>query len=580
MEKNLLREFKGYKFYDITLSATEHRFDIEAPDSGTDFSNFFNATEPASLNKVIEKGKEWVNAKLKAGPEAAPSVQYSDEDLSEFKTIIENKIDAAEKELTYLQSKIDDPEFQDDKMSKDQMTQMGERQKTFIQNLKEALGRIENKTYGICRVTGKLIDKARLLAVPHATLSIEAKRESDPPAPADLSTKKSSKKKKPTIKETPIDPPQKCRVCGCTEDNCAQCIEKTGGPCHWIEPDLCSACVEKSEEIIDHENERISIPADLFSSLGNKIDIPGIIEGKVKHLPVINNKTYCLSGGVGAGNGNGYTSIDAYEAVIIDNYKGDKIPLNYGDHFREVDKQERERSYDGLKIEHKREKYVLVGPEITFLMAAAEETETIAPPSDAAIKIKDTRASQQLSENAPTVTGDSFFFQHLAMMGNVDINMRIMKVNGSFTIGITPGNAVKGMMPTNITGTPQEFDNQFLTVIMPRLKEIKGLVHNIKEVKEAAEKKVSPVDPAKTTSPKKKPSKPVVKKPAPAKKEVKKAAPKKPVVIKKPIPSEKVKKQIEKAKVKIEKKKEEKAPAVQEVSLFNQPDELIEESNS
>ena len=61
-------------------------------------------------------------------------------------------------------------------MEREQLSQMASRQITFIDHLEKALMRIENKTYGICRVTGKLIDKARLRAVPHATLSIEAKQ--------------------------------------------------------------------------------------------------------------------------------------------------------------------------------------------------------------------------------------------------------------------------------------------------------------------------------------------------------------------------------------------------------------------
>jgi RNA polymerase-binding transcription factor DksA len=60
-------------------------------------------------------------------------------------------------------------------MEREQLSQMASRQITFIDHLEKAIMRIENKTYGICRVTGKLIDKARLRAVPHATLSIEAK---------------------------------------------------------------------------------------------------------------------------------------------------------------------------------------------------------------------------------------------------------------------------------------------------------------------------------------------------------------------------------------------------------------------
>jgi RNA polymerase-binding transcription factor DksA len=105
--------------------------------------------------------------------------------------LINRKLDAAKKELAYLQGLItrkdemggdnDDARYmtmEDGSMSmeREQLSQMASRQITFIDHLEKALMRIENKTYGICRVTGKLIDKARLRAVPHATLSIEAKQ--------------------------------------------------------------------------------------------------------------------------------------------------------------------------------------------------------------------------------------------------------------------------------------------------------------------------------------------------------------------------------------------------------------------
>jgi len=121
---------------------------------------------------------------------SGPSQRYSDSDLAEFKEIILRKLDAAKKELNYLQGLItrkDEGGDMDDarymtmedgsvSMEREQLSQMASRQITFIDHLEKALMRIENKTYGICRVTGKLIDKARLRAVPHATLSIEAKQ--------------------------------------------------------------------------------------------------------------------------------------------------------------------------------------------------------------------------------------------------------------------------------------------------------------------------------------------------------------------------------------------------------------------
>jgi RNA polymerase-binding transcription factor DksA len=120
----------------------------------------------------------------------APIVRYSDNDLTEFRELIQRKLESAKKELSYLQGLItrkdemggdnDDARYmtmEDGSMSmeREQLSQMASRQITFIDHLEKALMRIENKTYGICRITGKLIDKARLRAVPHATLSIEAK---------------------------------------------------------------------------------------------------------------------------------------------------------------------------------------------------------------------------------------------------------------------------------------------------------------------------------------------------------------------------------------------------------------------
>jgi RNA polymerase-binding transcription factor DksA len=116
-------------------------------------------------------------------------IRYSDNDLQEFKEIILRKLDAAKKELAYLQGLItrrDEGGDMDEgrymtmedgsvSMEREQLSQLASRQITFIDHLEKALMRVENKTYGICRVTGNLIDKARLRAVPHATLSMEAK---------------------------------------------------------------------------------------------------------------------------------------------------------------------------------------------------------------------------------------------------------------------------------------------------------------------------------------------------------------------------------------------------------------------
>ncbi|HEX4888055.1 MAG TPA: TraR/DksA C4-type zinc finger protein [Luteibaculaceae bacterium] len=121
----------------------------------------------------------------------AEIVRYSDEELSEFRELIMAKLEEAKNDLTLLKSALshdnngtDDtsPSFKmmedgSDTLSREETAQLAARQEKFIKNLQDALVRIENKTYGICRATGQLIKKERLRLVPHATLSIEAKNQ-------------------------------------------------------------------------------------------------------------------------------------------------------------------------------------------------------------------------------------------------------------------------------------------------------------------------------------------------------------------------------------------------------------------
>ncbi|MFM6975461.1 MAG: TraR/DksA family transcriptional regulator [Sphingobacteriaceae bacterium] len=116
--------------------------------------------------------------------------RYADSELQEFKDIILEKIQIAREELSALTKSLSNPNANgtDDTagtyktledgsatLEKEQINQLAARQKKFIESLESALVRIENKTYGVCRETGKLIPKERLRAVPHATLSMEAK---------------------------------------------------------------------------------------------------------------------------------------------------------------------------------------------------------------------------------------------------------------------------------------------------------------------------------------------------------------------------------------------------------------------
>lgn len=122
----------------------------------------------------------------------AEKTRYSDVELEEFRAIIMEKLQLAERDYEKLKSSIMNTDGNDtddtsptykvleegaNTLSKEETTRLAARQLKFIQNLRAALVRIENKTYGICRETGKLIPAERLRAVPHATLSIEAKQQ-------------------------------------------------------------------------------------------------------------------------------------------------------------------------------------------------------------------------------------------------------------------------------------------------------------------------------------------------------------------------------------------------------------------
>jgi RNA polymerase-binding transcription factor DksA len=119
-------------------------------------------------------------------------VRYSDEELLEFKELITQKLEKAKTEYDILRLAITQGESNDTQdtsptfkileegtstLSKEEAGRLAQRQQKFIKHLEAALMRIDNKTYGICRETGKLIPKERLKAVPHATLSVEAKNQ-------------------------------------------------------------------------------------------------------------------------------------------------------------------------------------------------------------------------------------------------------------------------------------------------------------------------------------------------------------------------------------------------------------------
>lgn len=118
--------------------------------------------------------------------------RYTDSELAEFKELILSKLAKAKEDLDLLKKTLANQDGNDTQdtsptfkvleegatvMSREEVGKLAQRQAQFIQHLQAALVRIENKTYGVCRVTGKLISKERLRAVPHATLSIEAKKQ-------------------------------------------------------------------------------------------------------------------------------------------------------------------------------------------------------------------------------------------------------------------------------------------------------------------------------------------------------------------------------------------------------------------
>ena len=120
--------------------------------------------------------------------------RYGDKELEEFKAIIDSKLKEAKEDLVLLKGSLshkDDHGTDDtgrsfnmmedgsETLMREEMAQLAARQEKFIKNLENALIRINNKSYGVCRVTGKLINKDRLRLVPHATLSIEAKKAQD-----------------------------------------------------------------------------------------------------------------------------------------------------------------------------------------------------------------------------------------------------------------------------------------------------------------------------------------------------------------------------------------------------------------
>ena len=161
------------------------------------FSQFSNPVDLSTIPDYVPEtpaieNKEVVKSPSKGKQKEDNRNRYSEKELAEFKGILLEKLEQAQKDYELLKNTLchtddhgtDDtsPTFKmledgSDVLTREETAQLALRQEKFIQNLKNALVRIENKTYGICRVSGKLIPKERLRRVPHATLSIDAKLE-------------------------------------------------------------------------------------------------------------------------------------------------------------------------------------------------------------------------------------------------------------------------------------------------------------------------------------------------------------------------------------------------------------------
>lgn len=169
--------------------ASTNRFDIPLKFKKTEVPEFelpkFKTTaqipyKPDYGRSILSKQKE------EKEPEQFTYHRYSDAELEEFKEILQNKLSETKSELLIVQNQLSQggqsqqrthSMMEDSQMNAEleQLTQIARRYAVFIDNLEKALIRVENKTYGVCRATGKLIDKERLRVVPHATLSLEAK---------------------------------------------------------------------------------------------------------------------------------------------------------------------------------------------------------------------------------------------------------------------------------------------------------------------------------------------------------------------------------------------------------------------
>lgn len=178
--------------YQVAVKGQEGTITIEPAREKTKLKSKASAPKPlVTQTRVPTKPNVApVVAKQVSTLERADKVRYLDEELEEFKEIIQKKLDEARKDYDLLMRTLDHSDSNDigpgsvkmvedgsETLSREETAQLAGRQEKFIKHLEDAQLRIRNKTYGICRVTRRLISKERLRLVPHATLSIEAKQQ-------------------------------------------------------------------------------------------------------------------------------------------------------------------------------------------------------------------------------------------------------------------------------------------------------------------------------------------------------------------------------------------------------------------
>lgn len=230
--------------------------------------------------------------------------------------------------------------------------------------------------------------------------------------------------------------------------------------------------IQTTEVLQDQdENKVIELPVAIFESLSNSCDLLSIVEkGIIKHIVSINGESYCIYGSSGTGTGIGWESHLAYKAVFLKDYTGDKQPLSYQAHFNEVNEGKRQRSYDGLLLQFKKESMVLLGPEIKIIPQHSEE------------KIKNITTSNNKDMN---------FFEQLQQQPEVDITIRIMKKNERLTLNVMPGSGNSITHPIIVTGTGAELDEEFFPTVFPGVKEVAGMISNLEDVKKEAAKRAN-----------------------------------------------------------------------------------------